>query len=254
MVWNFASDDALLCAAAEVPVANEPPHPVRTRHVRALQPGPRVPGGGLTGPWHDRCMQWTRAMHHLETLADTCAEMTTRPESIFPLRVSSLWAVGAVLEGPRELEAVEVVLGVDVAAADVAWGCEPPAAQHWAHATRLSRLPLRPWWRSTRVPVWNHHVIRPLLLWSTSHGVHADALSALTTGTADPLRELPPSPQELRSRLVDEAAVSHQALTVALASYEARRWAPGKLEPASDSLAAAARGHLDVLSALAGPR
>ena len=196
-------------------------------------------------------MQWTRAVHHLTTLADTCAEMTTRPDSIFPLRVTHLWAAGAVLDGPRELDVVEVALGVDLAPAELAWGCEPPGAQHWANATRLSRLPLRPWWRSTRVPVWNHHIVRPLLLWSVTDGVRADALAALADGTADPLRDLPPTPDELRSRLVDESAVSRRALTGCLAAYDARRWAPGTLEPASDLLAAAARGHLDVLAALA---
>ena len=193
-------------------------------------------------------MQWTRAMHHLETLAETCAEMTTRPASIFPLQVTHLWAVGEVLDGPRELEAVEVALGVDLAPLEVAWGCEPPPAQHWANATRLSRLPLRPWWRSTRVPVWNHHIVRPVLLWSVTDGVSAQALQGVADGTAE--RDLPPTPDELRSRLVDEAAVSRAALTGYLAAYDARRWAPGKLEPASDALAAAARGHLDVLAAL----
>ena len=197
-------------------------------------------------------MQWTRAVHHLETLAETCAEMATRPASIFPLPVTHLWAVGPVLDGPGELEVVEVALGVDLAAVEVAWGCEPPPAQHWANATRLSRLPLRPWWRSTRVPVWNHHIERPLLLWSVTDGVRDEALAALVGGTAD--RDLPPTPDELRSRLLAEAAVSREALTGYLAAYDARRWAPGKLEPASDALAAAARGHLDVLAALGDQR
>ena len=42
-------------------------------------------------------MKWSRAIHHLEELAQACAAMASSPVTIFPLRVTQLWAYGDVL-------------------------------------------------------------------------------------------------------------------------------------------------------------
>ena len=51
-------------------------------------------------------------MHHLEALTQTCAEMATRPRSMFSLRVVQLWAVGDILGAVRDVETVTVALAV----------------------------------------------------------------------------------------------------------------------------------------------
>jgi len=199
-------------------------------------------------------MKWSRAVHHLEGLAHTCAEMATRPATIFPLRVTALWAFGEVLTSQDDLARLRIVLAVDLPAEDVAWLCPPHGAEHWSHAAGLSKKPVVAHWRSTRAPLWNHRIRGPLLIWD-EHGIRdgsgevtVDAFAALRNGTTGALRLPEPAPGELASRLEAELAVSLQALESATATYERRRFSPGKLEPVADALWNAGAGYLDVLS------
>lgn len=182
-------------------------------------------------------MKWSRAIHHLEELAQTCADMASRPATIFPLRVTQLWAYGDVLTiggsansddvsaNRVNLDSLQVALTVDLPVDEVAWFCPPVGAEHWAQATRLSKNPIVALWRSTRAPVWNHHIRRPLLIWDESATLPADSLSALRNGAAEALRLPDPSPAELQARLDAELAASHRALESATARYEQRRLA-----------------------------
>ena len=194
-------------------------------------------------------MKWTRAVHHLETLAESCADMATRPTQIFPLRVVQLWAYGDVLGEPQDLEAVTVALAVNLPPDDVPWRCEPDGAQHWSNATRLRQSPVVPRWRSVHAPVWNHRIVRPALLWDMDTGVAEATLAALRDGRGEEVRAAAPVPEELAARLVDDLAVSLRALRERTARYADRRWAPGKLEPVADELWQAADGYLDLLAA-----
>ena len=194
-------------------------------------------------------MRWSRAVHHLEELARTCADMATRPATIFPLRVTGLWAFGDVLESQEDLDSLPVVLAVDLPVEDVAWLCSPAGAEHWSHAAGLSKNPVVAIWRSTRAPLWNHRVHRPLLIWDESGGLAVQSLAAVRGGTADPLRHPEPDPVELASRLEAELAVSLAALQSTTASYQQRRFAPGRLEPVADALWRASAGYLDILKA-----
>ncbi|WP_018684964.1 DUF7711 family protein [Actinokineospora enzanensis] len=194
-------------------------------------------------------MNRTRALHHLRALAETCADMTTRPIAIHPLRVDGLWVAGELLGPAGEVEAVTVALTVDVP--EVPWRTEPHGARHWAQATRLPQLPFTAYWRSARAPVWNHVLHRPLPVWSAD-GVREDVLDALAAGDVEALREPAPSEEETAARLRDELDVSLRALTERTAEYERRRWKPGKLEPFSDALWQASAGYLDLLRATSG--
>ncbi|MDQ1537228.1 MAG: hypothetical protein QOE58_1621 [Actinomycetota bacterium] len=195
-------------------------------------------------------MKWSRAVHHLEELAHSCADMATRPVTIFPLRVTSLWTFGEVLTGQGDLDVLKVVLAVDLPIDEVAWLCPPAGADHWSNAIGLAKNPVVPIWRSTRAPLWNHVIRRPLLIWDGQGGVEADTLAALRGGAADPLRLPEPAPDEMASRLDDELAVSLHALESAAATYEQRRFSAGKLEPVADALWRASAGYLDVLGAI----
>jgi hypothetical protein len=201
-------------------------------------------------------MKWSRAVHHLEELAGVCADMATRPATIFPLRVTALWTFGEVLAGSHDdLEHLPVVLEVDLPIDEVAWLCLPKGADHWSHAAGLSKKPVVTTWRSTRAPVWNHRIRGPLRIWD-EHGnldgsgdIRVDALSALRDGTSEGLRLPEPAASEMASRLRDELAVSRRALGSTTSAYEERRFAPGKLEPIADALWRASAGYLDVLTA-----
>ena len=197
-------------------------------------------------------MKWARAVFHLESLAQSCADMATRPTTIFPLRVAQAWAVGDVLEAPRDLEFVTAALCVDLPSADVAWWSEPAGAQHWANATRLAKNPVLAWWRSAQAPVWNHRIVRPALLWDEPGGVRDETLRALADGRVEEFRAPAPDPAERWTRLRDELAVSRASLRDRTTAYDEKRWSPGRLEPFADALYRAADGYLDVLSALPG--
>jgi hypothetical protein len=194
-------------------------------------------------------MKWSRAVHHLQELARACADMSGRSATIFPLRVTELWTFGEVLTGQEDLDSLPVVLAVDLPVDEVAWLCLPAGAEHWSNATRLSQSPIVALWRSTRAPVWNHRISRPLLIWTESGGVATHALSALRVGNAEAMRLPEPTPQERTRRIEAELTVSLRALQRATAAYEQRRYSPGKLEPVADALWRAGAGYLDVLAA-----
>jgi hypothetical protein len=175
--------------------------------------------------------------------------MSGRSATIFPLRVTELWTFGEVLTGQEDLDSLPVVLAVDLPVDEVAWLCLPAGAEHWSNATRLSQSPIVALWRSTRAPVWNHRISRPLLIWTESGGVATHALSALRVGNAEAMRLPEPTPQERTRRIEAELTVSLRALQRATAAYEQRRFSPGKLEPVADALWRAGAGYLDVLAA-----
>jgi hypothetical protein len=178
--------------------------------------------------------------------------MATRPPSIFPLRVAQLWAAGDILDAVRDVETVTVALVVDLPVEDVPWLSEPPGSQHWASATRLTKNPVIPLWRSVHAPIWNHRINRPALLWDSANGVAEPALAALQEGRAEGVRLPAPTPEDLCARLEDELAVSLRALRGQTRAYQDRRWRPGKLEPVADALWRVSNGYLDLLDAVGG--
>ena len=195
-------------------------------------------------------MKWSRAVHHLDALVRQCAELAELSGSFYAFRVVQVYAVGDVLGAESELEWVTAALAVDLPPDDVPWLCEPHGARHWADATRLSKNPIVPLWRSAQAPVWNHDIDRPVLLWDVETGVAEQAMAALREGRGEEIRPPAPTPEELRVRLQDELAISLKVLKDRTASYDDQRWRPGKITPAADALWQSSHGYLDVLDAL----
>lgn len=191
-------------------------------------------------------MKWTRAVHHLEALAGECAKML--PNKINPLRVTRMWAFGQVVDDQSDLDWVDVALSVDVP--EVPWLSSPAGATHWSRGARLKE-PLRPFWRSAHAPVWNHVIVRPVLIWDADDGINEVAVKALREDKVDTVRVPAPSEEELRQRLAEELAISLEAVRGRVTTYGEKRWAPGKLEPLADDLWAVTNGYLDLLD---GPR
>jgi hypothetical protein len=194
-------------------------------------------------------VKWSRAVHHLESLAQTCAEMADKPKTLFPTRVVQLWAVGDLLGAARDVESITVALAVDLPVDEVPWLGEPRGAQHWAYAARLTKNPIVPLWRSVHAPVWNHYIDRPALVWDSTDGMADETVTALREGRGNTVRPPAPTDEERRARLNDELRVSLLSLRNCHHDYAERRWKPGKLEPFADALWRASDGYLDVLDA-----
>ncbi|GGS33603.1 MULTISPECIES: DUF7711 family protein [Actinokineospora] len=184
-------------------------------------------------------VKWSRAVHHLTELAESCARLADSP--IHPLRVTGLWVAGEILGPPADLDTITVALVVDLPS--VPWLTTPPGAQHWAAASRLARGPFTAYWRTD--PVWNHRIHRPALVWDGQ--TREDVLTALAEGRGEDVRLPAPTPGELAARVAEETAVSLAALRDRSAHYAEHRWRPGKIEPRADALWEAGAGYLDLL-------
>ncbi|MGW5051744.1 DUF7711 family protein [Actinokineospora sp. NPDC004072] len=184
-------------------------------------------------------MKWSRAVHHLTDLAESCARLADSP--VVALRVTELWVAGDLLGPVADVDTVTVALVVDLPS--VPWLTTPPGAQHWAAASRMARGPFTAYWRTT--PVWNHRIHRPALIWDGE--TRTDALTAIAEGRGEDIRL--PAPDDLAARVAAEAATSLAALREASASYAESRWRPGKLEPRADALWEAGAGYLDLRAA-----
>lgn len=186
-------------------------------------------------------MKWSRAVHHLTELAESCAKLADSP--VQTLRVTQLWVAGELLGPPRDVETVTVALVVDLPS--VPWLTTPPGGAHWAAASRMARGPFTAYWRTD--PVWNHRIVRPALVWDGS--VRAEVLEALETGAGARFRLPAPSAEESAARVEAETALSLSAMRSASAQYAEKRWQPGKLDPRADALWEATSGYLDLLDA-----
>lgn len=197
-------------------------------------------------------MKWTRGLHHLRNLAGECARTADMPPTIRPLRVTRLWAYGPFVDEQADLETITIALAADLPAEDVPWLSTPRGANHWTMAAKL-RAPLSAVWRSMHAPIWNHVVVRPVLLWSAEEGLVEAAFDALEEDKVDALRDPAPSPDQLSARIDEELDVSLRATRDRVDVYGRKRWTPSKLEPYADDLWAVTNGYLDLLDAK-GPR
>jgi hypothetical protein len=193
-------------------------------------------------------VKWSRAVHHLEQLAETCTEMLGRPPEIYRIRVRQLWTFGELLGPERDVELIPVALGVDLPVDEVAWRTEPSGVAHWANATRLSRNPFVVRWRSVHAPVWNHEIERPAMFWDAEDGTVEPVLEALRAGEGARVRADAPSDGEFEGRMDAELATSLAAVRAGTETYTDRRWKPGKMEPVADALWLANVGYLDLLA------
>ncbi|NIZ91127.1 DUF7711 family protein [Kineococcus rubinsiae] len=196
-------------------------------------------------------MKWSTAVQKVEQVNAACQAMARTPPGIVPLRVTSAWLCGGVLEGPRDdLEAVAVALAVEE---DVAWGTSPHGAGQWLNASKLLTAPVRLVWRPARA-VANHAVVRPLRCWYLDDGPDEAVLAAVRAGAAGALRPPPPSPDEAAARLADDLATSLAALRRSTADVVEHRFSPGSPQRRADALADAAAGYLELLDAQVSPQ
>lgn len=196
---------------------------------------------------HPFWVKWTTAVGHVRRLAEECAEMSTLPSARSPIHVTELWAFGDLLGAPRELEWAEAAVCVDLPLDEVPWMCQPPGAEFWADATRASKNPIVIRWRSSRSPVWNHRIVRPVLIWDAVGGIREESLAAIRQGRGGAVALPDPTEGEFVSRMDEELQNSLAELQRRAREYEVERTT--RLGVRGDRLHAAAVGFLDVWAA-----
>lgn len=166
--------------------------------------------------------------------------------------VTAAYVYGELLDGPEDLDAVQVALVVDLPPDQVTWRAEPPAAAAFAELTSLSRLRVRWSWRPVLWPVWNHEVRGPVRFWSLD-GPDEQTLAALDQRRLGELRRLVPGPAEELEQLEEELASSRAHLKQVTDAYWEREWRREHKGVGADPehhLWRAADGYLDLLSAV----
>ncbi len=192
-------------------------------------------------------VKWSTAVGLVRRLAEQCADVSQLPSRLHLLRVTELWAVGELLGAPRELELATAAVRVDLPVEDVPWMCRPDGADYWVDMKRASKSPVGIWWRSSHAPVWNHRIVRPVLIWDLTAGIREDALVALRDGRGGSIGMAPPSQEEFVPRMDDELRTSLAELRRRTREYESDHTT--RVGVRGDLLHAAAQGYLDVLAA-----
>jgi hypothetical protein len=202
-------------------------------------------------------MHHDTAVRRLRTIAEDC----DRAGSLFDGEdgLVAIYAFGAVLDQPgQELEAVNVLLVVDVPAAELPWGVEPPGCSSLAHLLKLDKAPVLRRWRSADRPVGNHEIRRPMPIWSRKDGVQTAALDALAQRRAEPFRLADPDDDVLAEQISHELETSTAHLRTVRDRYwddiDWRRSHRGDGRYPEDHLWQAVDGYLDLLDASASAR
>ncbi len=194
-------------------------------------------------------MRYATAVRRLRAVAEELDHHAKLWEE--PL-VTAAYVYGELLDGPEDLDAVQVALVVDLPPDQVTWRADPPTAAAFAELTRLSKLPVRWAWRPVLWPVWNHEVRGPVRFWSLD-GPDEQALAALDERRFDQLRRLVPEPAEELEQLEGELASSRAHLKLVTDAYWDREWRrehKGVGAYPEHHLWRAAEGYLDLLAAV----
>ena len=200
-------------------------------------------------------MNRSRAVGHLVEMAEACADVDARLcvlDDEGP-RISSFWAFGKVLDSAHEWTEedrwADAAIVLRLRETELPWLAPPEAVQWVAQMAGWAKRPVVTIWRTEDRPVWNHHIVRPMLLWDTSAGLRRQALAALRDGVGmEQHREPAPSPEALAEQVRRETEISLAAVRRAAEDFERHRWGRGQVVRYADALFAATHGYLDLLS------
>jgi len=160
-------------------------------------------------------------VQRLEMIAERCQRVSGLWDEAPPL--IGAYAFGHVLDGPDQLDAVQVALVLNHPAEELTWCARPTSCSGLPHLLELEKAPVEWYWRPAVWPVSNHVIVRPLRIWSHD-GVDAAALGALASRAAEPLRLPPPDPRQEDEQLDVELAASLAYLHSVEDGYWDREW------------------------------
>ena len=194
-------------------------------------------------------MRYATAIRRLRTIAEDCDRHARFWEE--PLVVGA-YLYGDLLEGPEEIERLQIALVIDLPPEEVTWWAEPPPAAAFAEVIGLGKVPVEWWWRPVLWPVWNHEIRGPVRFWSLD-GLDEEVLEAITERRLGELHRLVPTPAEELEQLQEELSASLVHLRRVTESYWDREWRRdhrGLGVYPEHHLWRAAQGYLDLVTAV----
>jgi hypothetical protein len=166
-------------------------------------------------------MRYGKAVHRLQTIAERCQQVSGLWDEAPPL--TGAYAFGEVLDGPEQLDVVQVAFVLDHPAEELTWGARPTSCSGLPYLLELDKAPVDWYWRPAAWPVSNHVIIRPLRIWSPG-GADTAALEALAGRAADSLRLPSPDPRQEDEQLAFELEASLGYLRQIRDGYWERDW------------------------------
>ncbi|WP_157548499.1 DUF7711 family protein [Nonomuraea candida] len=121
-------------------------------------------------------MRYVRAVERLRMLAEAC-EQTRRVPMDEPF-LRGAYVFGDLTAGADPIEAIEVVLQLNLPPQEVTWETQPPGTAWLVDFLRLDKGGIAYWWRSHLDPVANHRIREPVRFWSLD-GIEEGVLEAL---------------------------------------------------------------------------
>ncbi len=167
-------------------------------------------------------MRYRRAVEKLRILASAC-DMERALPGQDPLLLEA-YAFGEVLEGPDELETVEVVLVLGLPPSKVIWESTPRQAMWLEDILRLNKGGYSYWWRSHQDSVTNHRIRQPVRFWSREDGPDEGVLQALTERRFGDLPRLEIPPEVQREQVAGELTAALGRLRGVRDSYWDQQW------------------------------
>ncbi|MFB4282995.1 MULTISPECIES: DUF7711 family protein [unclassified Nonomuraea] len=194
-------------------------------------------------------MRYARAVERLRMLAEEC-ERTRRVPADEPF-LRAAYVFGDLLDGADPIDAVEVVLVLNLPPEEVAWETQPPGTAWLVDFLRLDKGGIAYWWRSHRDPVANHRIREPVRFWSLE-GVEKGVLEALRERRFESVRGAAGGGEGRVAEVEGELGTALEHLRAVHEAYWDRRWRRehrGLGRYPEHHLWEAVRGYLDLLDA-----
>ncbi|MEV4168620.1 hypothetical protein [Nonomuraea sp. NPDC049709] len=194
-------------------------------------------------------MRYARAVERLRMLAEEC-ERTRRVPADEPF-LRAAYVFGDLLDGADPIDAVEVVLVLNLPPEEVAWETQPPGTAWLVDFLRLDKGGIAYWWRSHRDPVANHRIREPVRFWSLE-GIEKGVLEALRERRFESVRGAAGGGEARVAQVAGELGTALEHLRAVHEAYWDRRWRRehrGLGRYPEHHLWEAVRGYLDLLDA-----
>lgn len=170
-------------------------------------------------------MKRSTAIKHLVEMADGATERLRFRGTEIGWPLEELWVGGDLLGPGADIDAVTVVVVLDLPSHELPWLAVHPTAEWVGDLLRLGKRPT--WWnyRPTAWPAWTYRNPRLVRFWSAPDGLDQGLIDRMQAGAAIDVRE--PSNDEFVAQLTLELEVSEAHLRSMLSIFWDREWRRG---------------------------